>query len=231
MGRDSCVTRQPRAGRWWWWWEWWPSQYAVSTPVIFLLSRYRHPPPHFSPDIEFFCHTQPSQPSPSLSRWKPVSPSFGDRQKMLEMLTNRMLIEDISWCCHLLGPALVLSCGQMAGVLWTSVKTKTCHSVFSSLTHRLSWDRQTGRQAGRRPQISERITQEIICSRGYALRLAFYSPSRLCARNLWFRIRLRVMTVTWTNQIWQKIISWPSFDLKILKTGIISMLGARLVHR
>ena len=124
------------------------------------------------------------------------------------------------------GPLPPLSCGQMDAVLWTSVKTKTCHSVFSSLTHRLSWEH---RQADAGPQISERTSEEIICSRGYTQ--AGLLIQALCVRNLWFWIRLRVMTVTWTNQIWQKIISWPSFDLKILKTGIISMLGARLVNR
>ena len=78
-----------------------------------------------------------------------------------------------------------------------------------------------------RPQISEGPSQEIICSRGEA------SAGLLiqCVGNLWFGSILSLMTVTWTNQIWQKIISWPSFDLQILKTRIISMLGARLVNR
>ena len=98
---------------------------------------------------------------------------------MFEMLTNRMLIEDISSCCLLLGPALVHSCGQIAAVLWTSVKTKTCHSVSSSLTHRLSWehrqaDRQTPGHKYLREQVRKLFAQEV------TLRLAF--SSRLCAR-------------------------------------------------
>ena len=54
--------------------------------VISLLSRYRHPPPHFSPDIEFFCH----------SRDENLSVKVLEPLKTFEMLTNRMLIEDIS---------------------------------------------------------------------------------------------------------------------------------------
>ena len=54
--------------------------------VISLLSRYRHPPPHFSPDIEFFCHSQPEN----------LSVKVLEPLKTFEMLTNRMLIEDIS---------------------------------------------------------------------------------------------------------------------------------------
>ena len=40
--------------------------------------------------------------------------------------------------------------------------------------------------------------------------------------NLWlYIVGCCVMTVTWTNQMWQKIISWPTFDLQILSTELL----------
>ena len=123
--------------------------------------------------------------------------------------------------CQAQPASLISSAVVRSAVLWTSVisqNQETCH--LSSL----SWHIVC---LENRPQISEGLSQEIICSRGEA------SAGLLiqCVGNLWFGSILSLMTVTWTNQIWQKIISWPSFDLQILKTRIISMLGARLVNR
>ena len=60
--------------------------------VISLLSRYRHPPPHFSLLTLNFFVTQPSQHSQDEN----LSVKVLEPQKMFEMFTKRMLIEDIS---------------------------------------------------------------------------------------------------------------------------------------
>ena len=167
-GRDSCVTREPGAGRWWWWWRWWPSQYAVSILVIPLLSRYRHPPPHFSPDIEFFL----SQPT-----WKPVSQSFGAAEDVWDV--NK---QDVDWRHFMMLPSSLsgtgplplspvvrwtLFCGHQSKPRLVTLSSPAWHIVCLENT-----DRQTQGHKYLREQVRKLFAQEV------TLRLAF--SSRLC---------------------------------------------------
>ena len=140
------------------------------------------------------------------------------------------LVIDYAVTEHLL-PALWWTSAVVRSLLFCGHQSKPRLVTLSSLAWHIvcleNTDRQTGRH--RATNIWGNKWGNYLLKR---LHLGWPShPGCVLVCNLWFWIRLRVMTVTWTNQMWQKIISWPSFDLQILKTGIISMLGARLVNR
>ena len=168
----------------------------------------------------------------SQPRWKPVSQSFGAAEDVWDV--NK---QDVDWRHFMMLPSALSGTGPLLSspvVRWPVFcghQSKPRLVTLSSLAWHIvcleNTDRQTGRH--RATNIWGNKWGNYLLKR---LHLGWPShPGCVLVCNLWFWIRLRVMTVTWTNQIWQKIISWPSFDLQILKTGIISMLGARLVNR